>query len=565
MSPDVGQAMDRRAFLRACVGATATLALGACTGAEDSAQPGGAAVAEPSTPAPRPKVRLPGGSWGFPSPFSYFLGPGYERMSLIYDTLLWKDAAGDLVPWLASDYERSDDGLTYTFALREDVRWHDGEPLTAADVAFTFAYYAEHADRLPPFVIIRPQEVAEAKAIGDHRVEIRLSKPIVTFPELVAGRLPIIPQHVWADIDDPGGASELDVLIGSGPYRLEERSQGGTAYLYTAHDDYFLGTPFVERLEMPPVDDQLTAVLADDLDAGAPQVTGATEEALAPFRDDPQFGVIDGPLDFTVALYWNLAKGGALDDVRFRRACAMAIDRDKLVERLVSGQGVAGNPGFLPPDHPFHADVEDYPFDPDRAASLLDDAGYSRSAEGVRRDTDGRPLRFKLLAVPPVSSVVDLVIGALEPLGVELEIDPVDFPGLAGAMSSGSYDMALPLYGNVSGDPDYMRRLYASTVTKLFHSARGYANDEVDELAAAQRVAADEGQRRQLVARLQRLVANDLPFLPLYYPTSYWVFRREVFAQWAFTPDAGFFGSPFNKQVFVTGTKAGGTEIRPTT
>lgn len=109
-------------------------------------------------------------------------------MSYIYDSLLWKDASGEMLPWLARRFERSDDGLGYTFELRDGVAWQDGVPLTADDVAFTFEYFASQT--LGPQIFVRPQDVAEVRTTDERTVEIRLQRPVVTFLRSVAGACP---------------------------------------------------------------------------------------------------------------------------------------------------------------------------------------------------------------------------------------------------------------------------------------------------------------------------------------------------------------------------------------
>jgi len=549
--------IDRRTFLRAAVGAAGALALASCTKSDPTAQP----APDPSVPSPRVTLRLPGGDYGFPSPFAH-LPPGYARMILIYDTLLAADPTGALVPWLASRYQRSADGLTYTFEMRDNVRWHDGRPLTADDVVFSFDYFAAKRPKLPPFLLSRPEYVSRVSASGPRAVQIRLTKPVVTFERAVAGRFPIVPKHVWSAIDDPARAQDVKVLVGSGPYRLESYTRGQGSYLYTANDDFFLGKPFVRRMELPAVDDELNALRAGKLDVGGPPSNGTPvgRAALAPFRSDPDYRVLEGPAEFPSALYWNLAKGGALADLRFRRACALAIDREDLVKRVLGGLGTPGNPGFLPPDHPFHVDVEQYRFDRSSAERLLDDAGYRRTgANGPRRAPDGKPLRFKLTVIPVLSALVDLVVNRLEAVGIQLELDPKEpFQLFTGQVD---YEMAIFFYGGVSGDPDYMRTVYSSRAGGGFQAARGYADAELDDLADRQLVTFDEGERKRLVGRMQQIAARDIPLLHLYYPTPFSVVRRGVFDQWTLGRETG---GPFNKATFVTGTSSPGLTIRPT-
>jgi len=355
--------MSRRGFIRTAAAAATAVHLGGCGDA---------------SPAGRGTVRLPGGTFGFPSPFAYIAGPGYLQASYIYDTLLWKDATGRLLPWLARSVQRSADGLTYTFWLRDGIRWHDGRPLTAEDVAFTFEYFARQS--LGPLLLAQPVNVRRAQVRGPGVVEVTLEIAAVTFLEQVAGALPIIPKHVWRSIKDAPQAQDPAVLVGCGPYKLKSYSAGEGSYLFVANDAYFLGSPFVRRIELVPVDDELVALQAGVIDAAATPPEGVGRDALARFRPDPAFGIVRSIGDFSFPLIWNLSRGGALADVRFRRACALGLDRTAVVTRLLGGEGQAGNPGFLPPNHPLHVDVEQYAFDPRAANGLLDGAGYPRSA-----------------------------------------------------------------------------------------------------------------------------------------------------------------------------------------
>ncbi len=548
--------MDRRTFLATTLGATGALLVGSCS--RSSQEPG------PGPQAGRPTLRLLGGGFGIPSPFGYVAGIGYYRMSFIYDTLLWKDSSGQLLPWLATGFTRADDGTTYRFDLREDVQWHDGRPLTVDDVVFTFDYFK--ANTFSPLLVAQPEGVAEVRAVGGPTVEFRLERPFVTFLDQVAGAIPIVPAHVWSSIEDPGAERDLARLVGTGPYRLESFSEGEGTFLYTANDSYFLGTPYVERMELAPVGDQLLGVLGGQLVAGGASEVGP--DALRPFQADPAFGVLESDGDFSAPLYFNLGRGGALADIRFRRACAHAIDRSGLVERI-GGAGVPGNPGFLPPTHPFHGEVEQYAFDPGTANQLLDEAGYKRGPAGTRQGPDGQPLRFGLLVDQERAPVAELVVGALRTVGIEVAPDYVDLIGLFQNKTRGNYDMAIAFFPGPSGisansDPDYLRRIYSSRLPPASQAVQGYQNGELDDLLDQQLVTQDEGERRALLARIQEIVARDLPVLPLYYSTQFFVFRKEVFEPWYYTP--GGFGTgipqPYNKQAFVTG-RTTGLEIRP--
>lgn len=556
--------LGRRSFLVGGMSMAGALALGACTGRE-AGPAEGQAPAEGEGPAPRIQVlRFPGEDVGFPSPFAYRRGPGYIQATMIYDTLVWKDSTGEFLPWLAERWERSPDAKTYTFTLRPNIRWQDGRPLTARDVAFTFNYFRNQ--RISPQVISQPlPEISEVVTVDDRTVEFRLATTLAPFFEFGGvGSILIVPEHVWSTIPDAGRATDPAVLVGSGPYRLESYSQGEGSYIYTANDQYFLGRPFVSRLEYRPVSDELAGLSAGEIDVGS--VSGAMPAVLEPFRRNPDLRVIDAPPGNSGSgLFWNLARGGALADVRFRRACARAIDRNDLVRRLHGGNADPGNPGWIPRANPFHVDVEQYPFDRDAANRTLDQAGYRRGPDGIRQAPDGAPLRYTLLVTSPVSPVVDVVVGSLRTIGVELTPQALDTPTFNQRVIRGETDMSIIRFGGMNTDhaPDYLLQVYSSK-TRTTQHAQGYVNPEVDRLCDLQNTQINREQRMQTVAQIQRLIANDLPLLPLVYPRIFGIYRPAAFDRWYYTE--GGVGSTVpaidNKHVFVTGRQTG-LEIRP--
>lgn len=554
--------IPRRKFLWGAAGAVGVVMLGACN--REEGPDGGDGEGR------GPIVRIQGGQFGLPTPFNYLAAPGYWRMHFLFDTLLWADATGEQLPWLASSYEQSDDGLVYTLELRE-VSWHDGTPLTARDVAFTYDYFAQNI--LSPLAIASPRGVEEVIELDDRTVEIHLVEPYVNFRQAVLGSVPIIPEHVWAAIDDPQSATGDEALMGTGPYRLVHRDDAQGRLAFDANDDYFLGSPYVRRIEMVWVEDEVLAVRAGELDGGQAPVEGVRNELIDPFRESPDFGVLEQETSFAFPLFWNMDRGGALADVAFRRACLMAIDRDDIIRRLLTGNGAPGNPGFLPPGHPYQVDVEQYAYDPEAANALLDEAGYPRTGpDGVREDADGNPLRFVLSThdtVPP--ALPELMAANLADIGVEIEQQIVDLVRLFGFKTQANYDMLFYLYpGPVgttpNGDPDMLRPIYHSDPPNQLYAAQGYGNPELDDLLDLQARTADEAERHEIVAEIQQIVARDLPMTILYYTTMFFVYRSDVFDGWYYT-DGGFGpGIPdaYNKHALVTGQRTG-LEIREST
>jgi peptide/nickel transport system substrate-binding protein len=515
--------------------------------------------AGPAAPQPTPEpvaeaphvetLRLPGGGyWGHPSPFGFNRGPGYMRTSLVFDTLVWRDAGGETIPWLASDWSLSDDGLTWTFTLRDGVRWQDGQPLTADDVVFSIEYY--HAHPGAAWFMAQVNEIESVSAVGGNRVDVELARPFAPFLQTTAEAMFVFPKHIWQDVADPQAFTEPAAFVGSGAYRLVEFSQEEGTYLFEANPDFFLGVPYVRRIEFVPTSDNILALSNGDV-AAFDKFGGVTDEMLAPFRQAP-FEIKQAPGEWGMFLYFNLEKETPLQDVRVRQAIAHAVDRQAMVERVLFGFGGPGNPGFLPPANPFYnADVAQYAYDLDQARALLQEAGY-----------DGTPIQ---LAYSPdwimaSARVVEIVEAGLSEMGINLEVVTMDQATIDAAATEGSYELLITGFGGLGADPDQLRRNFCgSSQSKGFSRAEGYNNAEFDALATAQVSMSDPAERRAAVDEMQAILAQDLPALALYYTDRVVVYNAEVFDNWYFTP-GGFGGGvpmPYNKHQFIVGVPEG--------
>ncbi|HEX6537654.1 MAG TPA: ABC transporter substrate-binding protein [Candidatus Dormibacteraeota bacterium] len=502
------------------------------------------------------------GVFGYPTPFAYIGTPGYLRMINMFDTLLWEDGEGNLLPWLAESHSASADKMTYTFQLRSGLLWSDGQPVTAEDVAFTFNYFNNAS--LTPLTIAQAFGVNTAQATGPLTVQVQLAAPSVTFEKTVAGALPIVPKHVWSAVSDPTTVNDTKYLVGTGPYRMTSYDQNSGNMSFAANDAYFLGKPFIKELDLVAVGDEFSSLRANAIDLL--DVVEASTQALVPFRaDSTTYHVIEGPPSFTYPLFFNLSQGGPLADVKFRQAVVTAINRSDMVQRLLGGQGAPGNPGFLPPSHPDYTQVTQYSYSVSGANAMLDAAGYTKGSDGVRRTHDGSPLSFKLYTEnSPVPPSVDLIVADLKAVGVNITVQSVDLPSLFGITVSGKFDMALTLFPgpggtSVSSDPDYLRLVFSSHGFPGPNRAVGYKNSQFDALAEQQQTVFDSGQRKQLIAQMQRILAQDLPAIPLYYGNSYAVARKSVYDNLAYTPGGFATGitSVTNKQLFITGQRSG--------
>lgn len=585
---DLQRPIGRRPFLKAAgLGAIAYL-VGGCVSATPTTTP--AASPATQTPVPsatataiymaspsatatsasvasgatgtRPVIRMLGnpaqGMFEAPQPFTIRTGPGAIRSELIFDSLLWRDSTLQPIPWLAESWTSVTGDMEWTFRLRDGLKFQDGKPLTADDVAFSYEYIAANK---PGFYSSLVDVLAGAQVVDERSVRISLKAPYAPFLNGIAATTPVLPKHIWSTVTDPAKFTDKSAYVGSGAYRLAEMNEAEGSFLFEANDSFFLGKPYVGRIEFIPVGDELVALKAGNIDMANPSANpsatmGVPNEVLSYFKADPKYAILQGPGEVAAALHFNLSHGAPYDNVSFRQAVVYAVDRQDLVKRVLGGNGDVGSAGFLSPGNPFaNKNVESYAYDPQRAKSLLDEAGY-KEQDGQRRLPDGSPLGITLLLASSNTSTAELLRSQLAVVGVKVDFKPVDPATAMQLQTAGNYDVSLVTYGGLGSDPDFLRQTYDSpAAAKFWWKAWGYSNPELTRLGKEQMQATDENKRRELVNEMQVIVATDVPLMPLFYPTRFVIYVPAVFDDWYFTPL--WKPLPTNKHAFITGQKTG--------
>ena len=443
---------------------------------------------------------------GIPTPFQVSpAGPGGAvLLTLLYDTLTWKDSEG-IIPWLAREWETGDDGLTHTFRLVEGATWHDGRPLTAEDVAFSFGYYASH-----PYTWMTTEVVASAEAVDAGTVRVTLARPYAAFLEDIAGIVPIVPRHIWEPVADPIAYAGPDRSVGSGPFSLAEHDETVGAYRLVANEGYWRGRPMVRewRQFVVPAEARVTVVQRGEADISF-GTDASVRDVLA---GDPRLEVFEtAPLSI-VRLAINTDRA-PLDRVEVRRAIAHALDRTRIAETITRGPAIVGGDGVVPPETPWHdPSLEPYAFDPDQARVLL----------------GGERLTIDLIA-DPAAREPDLMAPMLDAVGITLNVQRVDAPTRNELLGAGDFQMALTSHIGVGGDPDYLRRWYAGEEANAFARGSIFRNAEYAELGEAQATTLDPARRREIVFRMQAILAAELPTIVLYHRRFSWVYDPAVF------------------------------------
>lgn len=479
------------------------------------------------------------GDWGFPSPHgSYARGPGYLRMSFIFDTLIWKDQNG-FVPALAEKWEYLADEKAYVFHLHKGVTWNDGEPFTAKDVAFSFQYMQKY-----PYQSVDLSGVDNAEAVDDNTVKITLKKDYVPFLDQVAGTLPILPEHVYTDATDPTNFKDPKALTGTGPFKLVDYDKAQGTYLYEANENYYLGSPKVKQIKFVKVSAEMSAAALKKGDVDAASVPGETVEDLK----KAGFTVIEGPHDWVGKIMVNYRKA-PFSDVKFRQALYYAINRQEIVDTGLRGFGLAGCAGLFASDNQWYdPNQEQYTYDPAKAGQLLEELGYEKKEGSQYYTKISMPDVIEMLVTSSNENIGELIKKQLDKAGIQIALRSVDAKTLDSQVSGWQFDLALSGHGGLGADPHILKNVVIGTG---FNSA-GYKDDpELTELLDKADSEMDPEKRKDLVFQAQKALARDLPALPVYYTESFWASNDKVSFYYTHGGVGSGVPTAMNKMAFV--------------
>lgn len=476
-------------------------------------------------------------------PYTYVTGyPGWNMLGLMYDSLFILDATNTPKPWLATGDQVSADGLTHTITLRDGVKWQDGQPFTSADVKFAYEFYQKntHSRWTPPVKNFKSIETPDAKT-----VVITLPAPDPSFERRLLSDVPIIPKHLWESVTDP---KTFENNVGTGPFKLVEYKPD-EFYRFEANPDYFMGKPAVDEILMPIIKDPTTVF--SSLKTGEIQATTVplSPELVKDFESNTDMKVERGPGFATTMLQFNDERA-PWDKAEVRQAVALAIDTQKLVDTVLLGYGTPGNPGWLHPATAFHDANIKAVYDPEKAKALLDGLGYKDSDNDGVREANGKPMAAELLVQsnsPQRIRTAELIAAALKDIGISIKVtsldtDSVDAKTWPDFDVSKGRDFDLAMWGwsaPVMVNPLRMTELVVSDPAKGSINIGGYKNPEVDTLAAELTTTVDPAKQKELIQKLEAIIARDLPFVMLYYQDGIYAFRPATYGQWMYQQGQG--------------------------
>jgi peptide/nickel transport system substrate-binding protein len=441
-----------------------------------------------------------------------------DLSALIFSGLTRLCPDGTVQPDLAESWDVSGDGLTYTFHLRQHVTWHDGEPFTADDVIFTYDALRDPNFRGQPAQAELFHNINFSK-VDDATVAVRLTQPFA--PLLSHLTVGILPSHVLqgqnadALYDSPFNQQP----VGTGPFRLTDLSPQRA--VLDANTNYYLGGPYLRRFEFHFYQDE--PALTKGLKAGEVQSAFFRSPLNADdnqyLQSDTNLQVLQLPSTTSTVLYFNDA-WPSLQDRNVRQALAYATNRPEIVSSILQGQAVEADSAIAAGTWAYYPVLDRYTFDPDQAAKLLDEAGWTLQPNGIRAK-DGADLRLSIVTNDDAlrTAAADDIARSWSALGIPTDVSVQGPTTLLRDMLL-PHEFVVAIYGFDGGpDPDPYPAYHSSQARPGGQNLSGFSDAQVDLLLQNARQSSDVEARKALYRQFQEVLASELPNLPLYQRT----------------------------------------------
>ncbi|HEV7473859.1 MAG TPA: ABC transporter substrate-binding protein [Pyrinomonadaceae bacterium] len=465
-----------------------------------------------------------------------------ERVrTLMFNSLVRKDEKFDYVGELASDIKRSDDNLSFTFTLRDGVKFHDGRPFTSADAKYTLdlvfsSSFAKSASFYEGTGSARTSYIKSVEAPDPRTLVVTTVKP---WTGLLSNLVPvaIIPKDSYENLKAHPGTAITDLngekIYGTGPYKFKSYDNSQQVLDLEANPEYWEGAPHIPNLRVRVISD--TNALQAELRSArvdiAPLPTSLSPDAVKLLGQDPKLQVRQFKGSNIYVLTLNCSQP-PLNDVRVRQAIAYAIDREGMIRDLLLGQDFIAH-AILPEESWAYHPGQKYSFDPTQAKKLLDEAGLKDP------DGDGPQLRFLKPLVFKVSgsnvsgkNYAGVIQNYLKNVGVPMSIETAELNTLFDELRRGNFQIFYGQWVGGNQDPIFFKDLYATseipTETRASRNRSRYSNKQVDDLIKEAINTFDREKARDMYARIQEIVGREVPILPLWYQANIVIAQKNV-------------------------------------
>lgn len=443
---------------------------------------------------------------------------------LLYRGLMRYNQHGEPVLDLAEVYEISNDGLTYTFTLKPDLSWHDGAPLTARDVQFTFEVL-QNPDFPGEAALSAAARLAQVQAVGANTLTFSLEQPFAPFLDLTT--IGLLPRHIYGrvPVTDLFEFTPVQNIVGSGPFEITQRS-----------NEFIRLNPFVPRGARTPFISALefrfypnTADLYSDFVRGEIEglSTGIAQNLdILPNREELKL-FFSEESELVIVLFNHRSESlPTLSEVQVREALVQGVNRSQVLADSLQGWGVVAHSPVPVNNWAHNSDMPQIPFDALRAVRLLEDSGWrDRDGNGVR-ERDGEPFRLVLHTSEDEILIAygESIVSYWRDMGIEAEVVSMPFELLvAEHLKTEDFHTVLIRISDLEGDPDPFRFWHSSQELNY----GGWANPFADQLMERARITLDQEARRRLYFQFQDIFGADIPAMPVSYPVyAYGVHER---------------------------------------
>ena len=446
---------------------------------------------------------------------------GYQGMVYTGGLLRLDENTLEYIPNMAERYSISEDGLTFTFNLRKGMKWSDGHPITAGDFQWTYEQVTNPANEFP--YLSQLEFIKSYRALDDYTLEIAIDKVYAPALGQMAGLITPLPRHVWEKLpwSDPEKNPEITKpSVVSGPYKLLEWKRDQYA-IFEANDNYWYhGAPNIARQVQEVVPDQDIAY--QKLKTGESDTGPITPENLKEARQLPNITLYEW---WPAAALWsyiglNTREGFPTHDITVRHGLNYAIDKDLLTEQVMLGQAKRLCSVYPATSWAYNPDVECYDYDVQKAIDLFAQAGYTLK-DGKMVDSSGKQLTLKMIYGPNTSQTLELIAVAvqdyLRKIGIEVSIQAMEWASFLEAEKAEQpdWDMYLGAW-RATIEPHIMYTIWAEeNIPEL--NAVAYVNKQVEKLFEEAGGTYDTEFRKQKYQEIQKIVADDSPYVFLFY------------------------------------------------
>jgi peptide/nickel transport system substrate-binding protein len=448
---------------------------------------------------------------------------------LMFNSLVKKDEKFDYVPELASNIQRSEDGLTFTFTLRDNVTFHDGRPFTSADAKYTLDTmlansFAKSASFFEGVGANRKGYVKSVEAPDAHTLVIQLNKQWTgLLPNLVP--IAIIPKDSYE--------SQKTHPLGTGPFKFKSYDQSQQVVDLEANPNYWDGAPHISELRARVISD--SNALQAELQSGrvdiAPLPTSLSPDSIKALGSNPNLTVHQFVGSNLSLLTFN-TKEAPLDNVKVRQAIAYAVDRESMIRDLLLGQGKIAH-SILPESSWAYTPGTTYHFDPTTAKRLLDEAGLrDPDGDGPQMRTN-KPIVFRISgSSASARQFAGVIQNYLKDVGLPVSIETSELNVLFESLRRGQFQMTYGQWVGGNQDPIFYHDLFATTEipteTRASRNRSRYSNPELDKILDEAANTYDHAKAAPLYARAQEIISRDVPVFPLWYQANMVIAKKSV-------------------------------------